>query len=206
MGKQKQSNQSSGKNGDLIEFIYATNESNIVTEIVSRPTMDKLPRLIHDTLGSHFTPNQSNDNSVLFLDLHGVVDTVDTAVRLSDWLICVISFVGRSSRTREVARDDIAMRIASGQITCGCLVFERPKYTGSQIPTERLIGSKAWIINEYHSAVPFGRGVFVDDGEDHVQIVRTHCNTSVDCYLYERTDPDLPTYLSLIRTSSYGEK
>lgn len=196
--KGKNNHQSTSINSDLIEFIYSDGRNHIITEIISRPTMDKLPRLIQLTLGDH----GKQSSSVLFLDLHGVVDTVDPTIRLSDWPICVISFVGRSSRTREVAHDDIAQRINSGQIHCGCLVFQRPKYSGVEIPEERLIGSKAWIINEYCSVIPFDQCVFVDDGEDHVQIVQSHCTKKdtngnlIDCYLYGSTESDLPTYLS----------
>ena len=101
----------------------------------------------------------------LRLDLHDTLDTLDNDVRLPLSLTtCCISFVGRYSDTRIMARHDIQNRIRNGQILFGVLIFKRNiKKTPYTVP-----GSKAWTNQLIQSKNP----LFIDDGKDHVESVQ----------------------------------
>lgn len=108
--------------------------------------------------------------ATLRLDLHNTLDTLDPDVNVfAD--SCCISYVGRLTETRLMARADIQDRIKSGQIKYGALVFKRGNAKaedGGCKFTEP--GSKAW----FNTVVPVDgdlKPLFIDDSEDHVKSV-----------------------------------
>lgn len=105
-------------------------------------------------------------NPEAVLDLHGVTDTVDVDADLGVPSV-VCSFVGKNTDTRVLAADDIELRVRSGQILFGVLVFVRGKRKKNDGITTKT-GSKAW----FCTCVPTAK-VFVDDSEDHVQSVHS---------------------------------
>lgn len=118
-----------------------------------------------------FNENEVNDAEnwlnnhpvVVRLDLHGVVDILDVDTPLPE-SCCIVSFVGKFSKTRSYAREEIVNRINSGQIDFGILVFKRGKGRNRNFFNE--VGSKAWV----NKCLPRKRNVkniFIDDSYDH---------------------------------------
>jgi hypothetical protein len=213
MGKEKEKEKGKEKGNeirqekDVVQFIYQNQDGNVVWNTITRLTMDLLTRNISNFVNEH-TQGRAQQQW-LFLDWHGVVDTTNVNVRLSNNVkvpICVISFVKRNSRIREVARDEIVNRISTGQIACGCLVFERPKPKPSQMTETQLFGSKAWLINQFTENMnKNARCMFIDDSEDHVQVASINCWPQVNCVLYNvSTDPDLPIFIDFIISKKYS--
>jgi hypothetical protein len=106
------------------------------------------------------------------LDLHNVLDIIDDETKLLGkedrklYKIGAISYVGRTSKTRKIARDDIMDRIDIGQIDYGILVFKRGRKDSKNTFTEA--GSKAWV-NRYLYHDPGILTLFIDDAEDHIE-------------------------------------
>lgn len=95
-------------------------------------------------------------------DLHGVLDTVDKDITLSNHTSCAISFVGLYSKIRLVAYKDVVNRILSNQIEFGILIFRRGHKKLKNIYT--VPGSKAWVnkLLSYEN-----KCMFIDDSSDH---------------------------------------
>ena len=106
------------------------------------------------------------------LDLHDVLDIMDDETKLLSnedrklYKIGALSYVGRNSKTRNIARNDIMDRIDIGQIDYGILVFKRGRKDSQNTFTEA--GSKAWV-NRYLYHDPGILTIFIDDGEDHIE-------------------------------------
>jgi hypothetical protein len=101
-----------------------------------------------------------------------ILDIIDDETKLLGkedrklYKIGAISYVGRTSKTRKIARDDIMDRIDIGQIDYGILVFKRGRKDSKNIFIEA--GSKAWV-NRYLYHDPGILTLFIDDGEDHIE-------------------------------------
>lgn len=108
----------------------------------------------------------SNNPVSIRLDLHNVLDTIDSGVKIGNYdNICCISFVGRKSAIRKLAADEIRKRI-NCQIKYGILIFKRGGNNFHEI------GSKAWINNLI--PVPINdTGIFIDDSQDHCESVES---------------------------------
>ncbi len=118
----------------------------------------------------------TNKTNLLFLDLHGVADRFDeyenilntdknAIVNTDNTAIVVISFVGRSSKTREEARNTIINRIKNNQILFGFLVFNRCVTAGK-------MGTKEQITSFARNNSPqFKNFYFIDDTDDHINSV-----------------------------------
>ena len=78
----------------------------------------------------------------LRLDLHNVADKLDPSY-LFRVPACILSYVGRRSFTRNLARDQVKLRLKTGQIQFGILVFERGR--GEHKMRFTSPGSKAWV-------------------------------------------------------------
>jgi hypothetical protein len=129
--------------------------------------------------------------AILILDLHNVTDLFTHDEHLSDSNICVLSFVGRSSETRNIARDDIAERIKVGQVTMGILVFARPtqKKIDKFTNIEDAMGTKAWVINHLNNCLDDKQFSFVDDSSDHIDITTKFLgnNKNIRCFLVDES-------------------
>ena len=144
---------------DLIELIHGAGEPQIFLDYQVADAERALASLSADVR----------------LDLHNTLDTISEDIQLpcAAATVCCISYVGRLTDTRIEARQEIARRIAAGQIAFGALVFARGPHKDAQARNNFVdVGSKAWF-NKHLSVVTQGKdAVFVDDSEDHVQSVR----------------------------------
>lgn len=104
------------------------------------------------------------------LDYHGVVDLFDVNEKISQNKICVVSFVGKHSKIRLFAQNDIKSRIASGQVDIGILIFKRGFKGSKKYHCFTDIGSKAWV-NKFIKIEKGKNAIFVDDSYDHVASV-----------------------------------
>lgn len=93
------------------------------------------------------------------LDLHGVANILNPTLILNDKKICIISFVGKNSLTRELAKKEIRERIDSGQIELGILNFIRSNKKQHSVGTKAFINKHIKYENE---------GIFIDDSIDHI--------------------------------------
>ena len=129
--------------------------------------------------------------SVLILDLHNVTDLFDHTEHLSDFDICVLSFVGRAGETRNIARNDIIGRINSGQIKIGIMVFKRPsqRLIEKSKTIEDVTGTKAWTINHLNNCLKNKELFFVDDSADHVELTNKYLgnNKNIHSFLVDGT-------------------
>lgn len=127
------------------------------------------------------------------LDLHGVTDIIDPKRKLlsddirKEHTICVISYVGKYSDTRLLARNTIKERIKTGQVDFGILVFKRGKRKSKSRFRYHKPGSKAWVNNLIKSSKPI---LFVDDSSDHVESVRSMKIENMTAVLFKEEDPD----------------
>ena len=101
--------------------------------------------------------------SSVVLDLHGVLDTVnsDTILPINKSRSCC-SYVGRNSAIRKEAALVIKERIDNGQIDFGVLVFKRHEEIRNDI------GTKTWY------CLLVGAELFCDDSFDHVNYVKSY--------------------------------
>ncbi len=116
------------------------------------------------------------------LDLHKTLDTIHELDSLvvktkSGHMLtfCCISYVGHSTITRMEAQEEISLRISTGQISWGALVFKRGSRKDPEAASCFTVpGSKAWF-NKHTSANSelSNVKVFVDDSDDHVNSVDT---------------------------------
>lgn len=118
-------------------------------------------------------------------DLHGVLDTVDKSVYLSDIPSCALSFVGATTKTRLGARKEIIERIFSNQIKFGILVFKRGRGNIKYKFTDP--GSKAWA-NTYIQRNG-NKSYFIDDSDDHFYSVKSLNLPGLECFLKKTTTP-----------------
>jgi len=108
--------------------------------------------------------NHVNKEIQVRLDYNGVLDTLPRDEHLKNpQNICCISFVGSTTNTRVMTREDIIKRLGH-QINFGVLVFLR----GNSKNKNRFhtIGGKAHV----NSVIPIGlnkKAIFIDDSEDH---------------------------------------
>ena len=115
-------------------------------------------------------------SSDIRLDLHGVTDITkpDTELIQKDkrksHTISIISYVGKTSETRMLARQEVKNRIKTGQIDFGVLIFKRCKRDQSGKNTYHECGSKAWVNNFIQTQT---KAIFIDDSEDHVNSVKS---------------------------------
>jgi hypothetical protein len=101
-------------------------------------------------------------------DLHDCLDRFDPALSLFNAPSMCISYVGALSTKRREAEVDIEVRLATGQISFGCLVFRRGHGTDRDAFHET--GSKAWV----NKCLPFdGHAIFFDDAPDHQRSVQS---------------------------------
>jgi hypothetical protein len=149
------------------EVIHLNNGVIESYECKNKSCLDKLINVAQQNLTS---------TSVLILDLHNVTDLFDHTEHLSNFDICVLSFVGRSGETRNIARNDIIGRINIGQIKIGIMVFERPKQKNIEKSKniDDMIGTKAWIINNLNNCLKNKELFFVDDSADHVDLTNKY--------------------------------
>lgn len=103
----------------------------------------------------------------LRLDLHDVLDTTDPLDKLSDQRICGLSYVGKTTKTRKDAREDLQSRIKSRQIVYGVLVFKRGKDKHAPFTD---VGGKAWFNTLLENTC---NPLFIDDSLDHVISVQS---------------------------------
>lgn len=118
-------------------------------------------------------------NKILCLDLHGVTDLFHYTENISDLPICVISYVGHVARNQ--ASMSIRKRLETNQITIGILVFNRPKIT-SKIQKNKIIGTKCWFLNLLSEKLKT-KCIFMDDGEDHIDLVKLFGNKLIKSIL-----------------------
>lgn len=116
------------------------------------------------------------------LDLHGVASILEPTLILSDKKICVISFVGKNSLTRELAKKEIKERIDSGQIELGILNFIR------SIKKQHSVGTKAFI-NKYIKYE--NEAIFIDDSIDHIQATNNLNIKSIKSIHFIENDPNV---------------
>lgn len=141
---------------DLIELIYKQDDQ-ICTTVLKKWEVDKAESMLR-SMPAHVR-----------LDCHGVLDTLPTRLKINRTKkYCMISYTGRTSRTRETARSEAKLRIKTGLIDYGILMFARGRGKNKYSFTE--VGSKAWV----NSLIPDGE-LFIDDGEDHIQSVKLAC-------------------------------
>lgn len=104
-------------------------------------------------------------NIPIRLDLHGVLDTIDSETDLGNYQnICCISYVGINSNLVPHVKNEMYTRIENKQIYCGFIVYSKGrnelkyKFTmkGSKADLNRLISHN-------------GIALFIDDSEDHIE-------------------------------------
>jgi len=142
--------------------------------------MQTTKSIIYSIDQTDIAENWLSKNSVdIRLDLHGVCDTLDstTLINTTDKMcnICIISYVGKYTHIRNVAKLDIIDRVTSGQVSFGILVFSRGKIHGKtdfvDADTHHVPGSKAWV--NKHLGMNKGQALFVDDSLDHCRSVKS---------------------------------
>jgi hypothetical protein len=132
-----------------------------------------------ETLLSEVVGNDIN----IFLDYHGVADLFATDYKFidekqTDKKSVIISFVGRSGKSRETTRKALMERIKHKQIVAGILVFNRLK-GADKIP--RCVGTKAWVISILAKGV--NKAIFLDDSHDHIELVECSKLPQVSAHL-----------------------
>jgi hypothetical protein len=156
------------------ELIYINDPIN--KTIINEEFTKNDTKQIMDIMSS-FYQNSKNTSNMLCLDLHNVTDLYPIDTMISQLPICVLSYVGRKSNTRNIARDEIKTRITFNICMMGILIFERPplhnirKCNGPIIMRNDVIGSKAWIINFWRQVTGKTKILFIDDGSDHIELV-----------------------------------
>jgi hypothetical protein len=124
-----------------------------------------------------------SDSNNIVLDLHGVLSSIDSDVKLHPKLICC-SYVGRSTDkstdTRFSVRNDFNERFNSGQIKLGVAVFVRP--IRHIIDYDKY--NKAWVCS---IVTPY---LFIDDAPDHCNSVHK-LNTQIHVWLVASDKPDV---------------
>jgi len=127
------------------------------------------------------------------LDLHGVVDTFNVNDVIVDSKICVISFVGKLTKTRIMARKDIEKRIETGQVHIGFLIFKRGKKEHADYFHE--VGSKTWLNSILPRSFDANSNpkpiIFVDDSHDHYNSVKNKQISNMTVLLHKDEPKDL---------------
>ncbi len=145
------------------------------------------------------------------LDLHGVLDILpdDCPISKTASVVC-ISYV--TEKTKQEALEEIQMRIHSGQILYGVLVFKRGRGAEKYRYVEE--GSKAWVNQQipfcdraqtlrgcdYVATRKSDRALFVDDSTDHLRSTRLLV-PEIQCVLF---NTGIPTQLLKI-LSDWGK-
>lgn len=153
---------------DLIEVIFRREEAKSDSEDVDVLVFSKDDAAEAES----FLRKQLVDDSeskLLVLDLHNVLDTIGKNESLPTKNACSCSFVGKFSKTRDDAREEMIDRIHTGQIRFGTLIFKRgDRRSKKNNPNEfHDVGSKAWVCKTLDAAL------FVDDSFDHVLSVES---------------------------------
>ena len=112
-------------------------------------------------------------NANIRLDYHGVLDIILPDIPIINENrefneICVISFVGKFSKTREDVRKDIMLRITNNQIDQGILVFNKGKGKGKNVFID--VGGKAWVNKNLST---HKKGLFLDDSNEHIRSTKS---------------------------------
>jgi hypothetical protein len=102
------------------------------------------------------------------LDLHGVTDQYQQDDKITDEPICIISYVGRLTDTRVIARNDVTARVGYKQAVFGILLFGRGRK--ENMDTFHEVGSKAWCNKWINRSIT---PLFVDDSIDHCKSVKS---------------------------------
>ena len=158
-------NNDNHKKMDLIEIIYNSN-SGIKKEIIKKNELNK----------TFYYLNKQNllkkQKEIFYVfDLHNVLDLLDNDFKIkrsyNNKIICC-SYVGKYSDLRNVARDEVILRIQNKQIDWGVLVFKRGKKHRNDNPfVFHKKGSKAWFCNLIKA------DYFFDDSKDHIESVKS---------------------------------
>lgn len=138
------------------EFIYLDNMNNTINKEYDydEDMTDVIRRL-------------NNIDHLLCLDLHGVADQYSTDYKISKLPICIISYVGKHSKNREIAKNDLKQRLKNRTIIMGILVFKRYDEPHKKY---RYSGSKSWMLNLFKLIYPNMKIDFIDDGSDHINL------------------------------------
>jgi len=138
----------------------------------------------------------------LRLDYHNVIHLIDHKTVIfpeeNEFNICVISYVRKFSKFRQNNRKDIKRRIESGQIDFGILVFRRDYNKNSNF-TFHVPGSKAWTNKLLQNN---GNIVFIDDGLDHIESVKSLNINNLSTVLFWSRDGS--TLLHLLKNKING--
>ena len=159
------------ENNDLIEIIYKT-ESSVETKIIERNRNNETLSFLKE----NNLLKKENEQFYVF-DLHNVLDLLDIEHKIersdNKKIICC-SYVGKRSRLRDVARNEVINRIKSNQLDWGVLVFRRGKERRGEDPfTYHSTGSKAWFCKLIDG------DFFFDDSKDHIESVKSIPNLDI---------------------------
>ena len=156
---------------DLIEYIYKEDDI-IKTKIFTKSQIEEAETLL------------KNLTADIRLDLHNILDLINNEYKFSvDKPICCISFVGKFSKIRLLAKKEINERITNNQIEFGILVFARNHSKNKNKFTD--IGSKAWVNNN----LKYGdKALFIDDGYDHIKSTDSLGNKNIHTLWVEDKD------------------
>ncbi len=150
---------------DLMEYIYKEDDV-IITKIFTKSQLAEAEILLKSLTAD------------IRLDLHNVLDLFDHEYNfIVHKSICCISFVGKFSKLRQFAKNDVKKRILSGQVDFGILVFARGRNKNKNKFTD--IGSKAWVNNHLKYG---GKALFIDDGYDHIKSTDSLGNKDIETF------------------------
>lgn len=104
-------------------------------------------------------------NDFDFVDFHNVLDLFESYYKFNKNLICV-SYVGKKMILPTTV--EIKNRLKSNQIILGILIYKRPR------DDINVLYSKAWIIKLINDLFPKKERKFLDDGKDHINLVKKY--------------------------------
>ena len=177
--------------------------SNDLMEIIYKRNDEAIHKIFKNQINAEKILNKYTAN--IRLDLHGVTDLLNFDEQLiPDDLretnkITIISYVGKYSDNRLGARKEVKERIKTGQIDFGVLVFRRGRRRDPSRNMFHESGSKAWA-NQFINTN--GPAVFIDDGEDHYESVKSMNIDNLKCILF--IERDGPKLMKLFRTEVLG--
>jgi hypothetical protein len=140
------------------EIFYKT-KSDVVSNEYSYTETDEIKKAII----SHIPESKH----LLCLDLHGVADKFEVTDNISTLPICIISYVGKTSKNRQLATEQITKRLENGKILLGILVFKRHYFPHK---VYGINATKAWIISLIKQVYPNILIDFIDDSDDHLYL------------------------------------
>lgn len=159
--------------------------------------------IIANTLGSKALEgsgpptSKAFEGSVLFMDLHNTFDLfIEYAKRgekemaevrelLNGFQIVIVTFVGWSTKTTELAIADAKWAIENLGVKSGVAVSERC-HKGTTPESQTFVGGKGWVIGLITKSqlFPSVQWRFIDDSDDHLLSVKTmnpDCAEVVKC-------------------------